>query len=402
MISWRALRFVLFLLVIGCLGADTAFDKEDEKKSPLRLILDLSDGSHIMGSPTRETLPFQSSLAKVNIPLKSISAIQFKGDRETVKISFQNGDQLQGVLNLDAIEVTTLFGKVSIDMHHITSLRVSNNGSLATSVREGLLLYYSFDEDEGERVSNKSGKEHHGKVDGAQYTAKGKTGGAYTFDGNAGIHAGNIDFSSGKYTISGWIRTDRAAVREDWRMWIGKLHPSAGGPFELFLGDGRIAEGGNGPRATAWNGGNGVVSLNAPSLNFRDGNWHMVTATYEKGSRKLYADGILAASTTSSEPFPSNTTSVVIGGMNFGPYHHPWIGDKRRAWRFGRETPCVRASNQRRGKAHSITFTVGLGEDSPKEVPVRRQETGSPSSGRCRWREMDAAGAVSSSERKPA
>ena len=102
--SWLA---VFFMILLACLGTENSLGEEGEKNA-IRLILDLNDGSHIMGSPTRETIPFQSSLAKVNIPLKSISAIQFKKDHETVKISFQNGDQLQGVLNLDAIEVVEL------------------------------------------------------------------------------------------------------------------------------------------------------------------------------------------------------------------------------------------------------------------------------------------------------
>jgi len=110
-------------------------------------------------------------------------------------------------------------------------------------------------------------------------------------------------------------------------MWIGKLDPSTGGPLELFLGDGREAGGGNGPGFTTWHAGTGVGDLWSPALNFRDGNWHMVTGTYEKGSQKLYADGKQVAAREHSEELPSNSTEVVIGGMNFGQYHHPWIGD---------------------------------------------------------------------------
>ncbi len=329
MIRWPVSRvwWVFFAIAFAWFRVNVSFGEEGQPGTSLRLVVDLSDGSRIMGLPTRETIPFQSSLAKMNIPLKAISTIHFKNNHETVKISFHNGDQLQGVLNLDAIEVTTLFGKVSINMEHIASLRVSSNGPLAVSSLNGLILYFSFDNDEGELVTDQSDKENRGKVVGAKNTSDGKKGGAYRFDGTAGIHVSNLDFSSGKYTVSGWIRTDRKAVAEDWRMWIGKLHPSTGGPFELYLGDGREAGGGNGPGFTGWNSGIGIIGLNSSSLNFHDGKWHMTTATYEKGSQKLYADGDLVATGAYSGSLPSNSTDVVIGGMDFGPYHHPWIGD---------------------------------------------------------------------------
>ena len=327
---------MFFTSVLVCLGSNISDGEEDKKQESIRLTLDLSDGSHIMGTPTRETIPFQSSLAKMNIPLKAIGSIQFKNDRETVKISFRNGDQLQGVMNLDAIEVTTLFGKVSIDMGHLVSLRVSNGGRLAAVPQDGLLLYYSFDEDEGERVSDKSGKDHHGKVVGAKYIPKGKTGGAYTFDGNAGIHVSGLSFPDRKYTVSGWIRTDRAAVAEDYRMWVGQLDGS-GSSFQLFLVDGRnlpngptsnpLKLGPNSPYWIVWSGGTGLVSLGAPDANFRDGNWHMATVTYEKEDQRIYADGVLAATSKCAGALPPNSTEIVIGGMDFGPYRHPWIGD---------------------------------------------------------------------------
>ena len=321
---------MFFTGILVCLGGNISDGEENKKQESIRLILDLSDGSHIMGQPTRETIPFQSSLAKMNIPLKAIGSIQFKNDRETVKISFRNGDQLQGVLNLDAIEMTTLFGKVSIDMGHLVSLRVSSREPLSSSSLKGLLLYFSFDQDEGESVTDQSSRNNRGKVIGAKHTSDGKRGGAYRFDGKSGIHVANLNFSGGVFSVSSWIRTDLKPlnpVAEDGKIWLSKLDDT-GGPLGLFLGDGRVGTAeGSGPRFLVFNGGSGIVALKGGKLNFYDGQWHMVTATYENGGQKLYADGILVDSSSYSGPLPSNPADVVIGGKSFGPYNNPWIGD---------------------------------------------------------------------------
>jgi|GEM_PF-4725256 len=174
-----------------------------------------------------------------------------------------------------------------------------------------------------------SGKGHNGAITGATPTT-GQCGGAYRFNGSAAIDVGNLDFSSGQYTVSSWIRTDLPAATESWKDWLTKLDIGSGsGPFMLFLGDGRVANGGgNGPGLVVWSGGSGVVGINGTNLNYRDGAWHHVAATYQSGSQKLYADGVLVGTNTYSGSLPSNSKSVVIGGIEgFGPFHHRWVGD---------------------------------------------------------------------------
>lgn len=80
-------------------------------------------------------------------------------------------------------------------------------------VKDGLTLHYSFDTDEGSIVSDLSGNGHTGTVNGATFTPNGVKGGAYHFDGDDTIIAGNL----GQYpigTISFWINAD---VIEDFR-----------------------------------------------------------------------------------------------------------------------------------------------------------------------------------------
>lgn len=56
-------------------------------------------------------------------------------------------------------------------------------GNLPANLRQGLVLYYSFDKDEGNVVTDKSPERNAGMVHGAKWTAEGIVGGAYEFDG---------------------------------------------------------------------------------------------------------------------------------------------------------------------------------------------------------------------------
>jgi len=177
-------------------------------------------------------------------------------------------------------------------------------------------------------ANDTSGNGHNGTITGATSTT-GLFGGAFNFDGTAGIDVGNLDFSSGQFTVSGWVRTTDPAVTEIWRNWIAKLNYGTGdATFELYMGDGRVAGGANSPQFAVWNTGSTVVNIGfSSSVNLRDGDWHMVTASSTSGSQKLYLDGALVATDSYAGTLPLTTTSVVIGGGNFGPFHHPWVGD---------------------------------------------------------------------------
>jgi hypothetical protein len=209
--------------------------------------------------------------------------------------------------------------------------------AVCSDLSQGLIGHWHLDAD----AQDSSGNGHHGTISGAT-TTTGKQSLAFHFDGSAFIDVGNLDFSSGSFSISGWVKTDRPAVQDDFRMWIGKLHPTTGGPFELFLGEGRVAAGGDGACFVVWDGGISTVNLSTQVRpNIRDGKWHMITLTYESGNQRLYSDGVLIDQGFYAGTLPQNSTGVRIGGMYFGPYHHPWIGDIDEVSIYGRSLSTV-------------------------------------------------------------
>ncbi|MCX6911154.1 MAG: hypothetical protein NTY01_24370, partial [Verrucomicrobia bacterium] len=296
------MKCVGFIGVLACVLFCMA---EEKKESALELAFKLRDTSFLRGTPTVERVPFQSALAKMDVPLAKLRSIDFKDDQKTVVLSFQNGDRLEGIIHLKTFGLKTAYGKLEVELPEIASIQVSGSPTGAGSVpTEGLVGHWPLDGN----ANDVSGHGHHGKVIGATPT-QGVSGGAYRFDGNAGIDLGPLDFSSEQFTVSGWIRTNEPAQAECWRVWIDKLDES-GGPFELGIGDGLsdATHAANGPKAEAWNSISDeafYILKDDTKLNLRDGRWHMYSFTYQKGSQKLYIDSELFASGAFSGPLPT-------------------------------------------------------------------------------------------------
>lgn len=108
---------MMFLMTMALTG--TAWSGQDRPDRQVRLELNLADGSRLVGTPEIESLPVQTSYAKMDIPLQQILAIKMEDNHETAAFDLKNGDKLKGVLTLGPIKLETVFGKVSIGIEHI-------------------------------------------------------------------------------------------------------------------------------------------------------------------------------------------------------------------------------------------------------------------------------------------
>jgi hypothetical protein len=166
---------------------------ETETKT-VRLTIRLRDGSLLLGVTSIESISLRTSYATMKVPLKLIASIDLQETPEKIFLHMKNGDLHRGVTDLVEIPLQTLMGKVSVSLEHISLILIDGGLAGPPSLREGLVLYYSFDQDHGERVTDQSGKGNHGTVHGAGYTSDGKSRGAYMFDGkNSYINVPSID-----------------------------------------------------------------------------------------------------------------------------------------------------------------------------------------------------------------
>jgi hypothetical protein len=88
-------------------------------------------------------------------------------------------------------------------------------GSLPEALRQGLVLHYSFDRNEGGKVADGSSEENVGALRGPpSFAAEGKSGGALVFDGiDDYLDAGNppsLQLST-NFTLAAWIWPERTA-----------------------------------------------------------------------------------------------------------------------------------------------------------------------------------------------
>ena len=169
---------VLFGAAICLLSAQAAETNLAARESAtLQLSMDLSDGSRVIGTPAIDSVPLETSYAKMNVPLKQILTLQIGEDHETVNLELRNGDKLKGVITLAPIKLTTIFGQVSINLALAKNISVypTGQGALPAAIQNGLVLYCAFDKDEGEKVTDASGQGHDGTTRGVTWTPNGKS-----------------------------------------------------------------------------------------------------------------------------------------------------------------------------------------------------------------------------------
>lgn len=301
-----------------------AWAGKDKEEPQLRLELDLVDGSRVIGIPDIESVPVQTSYAKMEIPLKQILAIKIDEDHEKASLALRNGDKLKGVVNLGPVKIETVFGKVSVGIEHIGELRVVFfSGALPEVLRQGLVLYYSFDRDEGAKVTDESGRRHEGEVHGAKWTAKGKVGGAYQFDGTSS-YIDSLDTAlvngCGEITMSVWVcpfaNTQYGGIVDCQTLHtvkqIGFTEQAAGTRQAAFyVNDGQTYN-------KAVTTPEGMIETNV---------WHLLTGTWKSpaaggdGVIRMYVDGVFnSASSVRITGLLSQAASFKVGWDTAGSY----------------------------------------------------------------------------------
>jgi hypothetical protein len=276
-----------------------------------RLALDLTDGSHITGIPRITSIPIQTAYAKMDIPLNVIRKIKVEAAHETVSLALSNGDKLDGTLLLKQFQLNTPFGEITVKLAHIAGIAVAQGGRgvLPAGLQNDLILHYSFDANDGEKVKDDSGKGNDGMVEGAAWAADGKQGGAYRFDGKAAgiVSKQNVGLSGSKpNTICAWFKTknftDHTCI---WSLGAGysngqNLH----GP--CVMGNAlKIHHGGIGDTLT--------TTLDPEK-------WNFVCLNYDGTAHTLYLNG--AAARNENRPMQLGDGPLHVGRWQSGGQYH--------------------------------------------------------------------------------
>jgi RNA polymerase sigma factor (sigma-70 family) len=173
----------------------------------------------------------------------------------------------------------------------------------ADSLREGLVLDMTFDQDEagsgvitdssgkarGGKITDHSGEGNHGVAAGVRWTSDGKRGGAYEFtaDGDEIVITNNKSLNPKQLTLAAWIKTSYTDAI--WRRIFDKSYTQG---YALSIA-GDFGK-------QSWRG---LLSLemglgthfSVTRIKVADGQWHQVVATFDGTDEMLFVDGKLEA-----------------------------------------------------------------------------------------------------------
>ena len=199
-----------------------AHARDDRARDPpaaaggTQVVLELSDGSRIVGAPVADRVKMATPYSTMEIPLSLLRTIEFSGTDHVTHLRLRNGDLLTGQLDAAEIALKAIFGQVTVPINEVQRIRVTDTGK---AMPEGLVLHYPFDMDEGGRVTDTSGAGNDGKVIGATYTSEGQDGGAMSFSGDRqAIVVGNpASLQLQDFTVMAWVKRgslDKASLVE--------------------------------------------------------------------------------------------------------------------------------------------------------------------------------------------
>jgi RNA polymerase sigma factor (sigma-70 family) len=210
----------------------------------------------------------------------------------------------------------------------------------AASLREGLVLDMTFDQDEtgsgvimdssgkvkGGKITDNSGKGNNGVAAGVRWTADGKRGGAYEFtdDGDEIVISNNKSLNPKQLTLAAWIKT--SYTDDKWRRIFDKSYTQ--GYALSIAGD---------YQKNKWRGllslemGTGTHLVLTRKM-VADGQWHQVVATFDGTDESLFVDGKLEGGPLhwkKGEKVGSSDFNLVIG-CNRSNLHEDDLGSSFR------------------------------------------------------------------------
>jgi len=100
---------------IGTLVASLAAVAADAPAAEIRVAVELSDGSKMIGIPGVATISVKSEIGKLDVPLAKVKSMSFREDHEGITVILINGDQFSGTHSLGRLELKTIVGSVTID-----------------------------------------------------------------------------------------------------------------------------------------------------------------------------------------------------------------------------------------------------------------------------------------------
>lgn len=105
-----------------------------DKKPPLRVVVEMADGSRLVGTPMETSLRLRTEYMKIEIPLAKVRQCEVLHREEQVSVSLVNGDKLTGMCEMHKFPLDTALGKLEPEFAKIN--RITFNASQPPGEKE--------------------------------------------------------------------------------------------------------------------------------------------------------------------------------------------------------------------------------------------------------------------------
>src|ERR1035437_2743145 len=135
-------RILILLALSASLAATaTAWGHETAKKAEVQVVVELADGSRLVGTPLDQSLHVKLDFMKADIPLASIKECEVRPKEERVTIHLKNGDRLTGTLEMHRFKMETVLGKLSPEVAQLDRLTFTTEETASSPAEKGSIEF---------------------------------------------------------------------------------------------------------------------------------------------------------------------------------------------------------------------------------------------------------------------
>jgi len=98
----------------------------ESRPFPHRLVVDLVDGSTVIGTTTRASFPVRHETGDLSVKLRSIVSVTMQPDGGKAVVKLSNGDHFQVDWKMDSVGLQTAYGDVEVPASRIRQILVGN------------------------------------------------------------------------------------------------------------------------------------------------------------------------------------------------------------------------------------------------------------------------------------
>lgn len=276
------------------------------------IVLELKDGSRVIGVPSIDSILLRTSHAKINLNLVKLRSIRF-GDRDELLVTLQNFDRIHASTDLDEFKLQTLIGPVTIPVKLIARLQ---SGESAPPDPDGLILWLDTHDFTENEWPDRSGQ----NCDGVPLNVRKSEDGFPFFNGKDSTVTIPRKQNPASITINAWAKknTPHSSLAES--------IISCGVDRDFF-----IDNGGGDQENAKWRGvvftSKGIFQYAFTNQGFGT-SWIMFTMVYDGQSLTCYQNGVKCGSTAASGVIHTSTDHYVLGVRNeAAPPYSGYLGD---------------------------------------------------------------------------